>query len=374
MQDNALHYKVISPAKVEVADTIQKTDLEKILAPDSLDVLESFHPEKLEPYMPKILVITAERQHTRKRMPLGTRDEIAHKKKGDQLEKDAVIAHYESVIAVTDKYSLGNCTELATQVFDYVLTEAGPDVRVEIFYINGGDHVFAVLNRDPASDPSNPMTWGSNAVICDPWADLVYPAEEYAGKLKDYWFDGKKNQVRDIKHPQKLAASPRYNTGYFREHRNLNNLVANFTEASQKLIKQIQAFNSDLKEEKKRIVSKYNPQDKKAQIIETKNNLLDNLVGELVKAMEVKVNEIKQKIILIDKKDYQKEYRNIKLNLNEELKAFHKKSIGHLSFSQSDTTSLFSKRWPTNKSISDTQKNIEEAVNRANKAYFRRHR
>lgn len=86
----------------------------------------------------------------------------------------------------TRKYSLGNCIEYTLLALEYVLNHADSEVRAEAFQINNGDHVFLVINRKPYSSLSDPMRWGDNAYICDPWANEVYPAHEYEEKLKNY--------------------------------------------------------------------------------------------------------------------------------------------------------------------------------------------
>jgi hypothetical protein len=121
----------------------------------------------------------------------GIRDLIYEQyKKNKQQGQDKQLAWHNSVVAVTSKYSIGNCSELAHQAFDYILKKA-PTMRAEIYRIVGGDHAFVVINRNPTSDPHNPLTWGANAVVCDPWANSVFPARYCPTMLKIYWYDDK---------------------------------------------------------------------------------------------------------------------------------------------------------------------------------------
>ena len=96
---------------------------------------------------------------------------------------------YEKLVNSSAKYSLGNCYEMALQAFDYLLySPAASQVNFEIFTIQGGDHIFDVIGRNPKTDPSNPKTWNKDAVICDPWNEKnnVYLASEYQQKLKSW--------------------------------------------------------------------------------------------------------------------------------------------------------------------------------------------
>lgn len=94
---------------------------------------------------------------------------------------------YEKLVALSTAYGLGNCFELSLQAFDFLLSNPkASDTNVEIFDIKGSDHIFIVIGRDPKSDPNDPMSWGKNAVICDPWSSQVYKASEYLTELKGF--------------------------------------------------------------------------------------------------------------------------------------------------------------------------------------------
>ena len=114
----------------------------------------------------------------------------------NRLEKNKDVIYYENVIHVTSKYSIGNCYELALQALDYVLNTTNIDA--EVYSIMGGNHCFLVLNRDKDSNPSNPETWGSNAVICDPLANKAYQAKEYHTKLNTLYRSADKNCMDDF--------------------------------------------------------------------------------------------------------------------------------------------------------------------------------
>jgi len=93
---------------------------------------------------------------------------------------------------ITDKLSqqfgIGNCEELATEAFFYLLKKKHPHLRVELMSFNkpGGDHAFVVLGRKPGSDENDVSTWGDEAVICDPWARKIFPASLAKKYLQNY--------------------------------------------------------------------------------------------------------------------------------------------------------------------------------------------
>jgi hypothetical protein len=148
----------------------------------------------------------------------GIRDMISQQseERFNQGERPILCA-YKSVIAVTSKYSLGNCEELATLVLHYILLNA-PGVYAETYEIREGDHQFVVLNRDPYSKADDPSTWG-NAIICDPWANEAYSANECVGRLKTYHWDQQENLHKtELYNPKKhiLMPSLYFNTSILR--------------------------------------------------------------------------------------------------------------------------------------------------------------
>ncbi len=115
--------------------------------------------------------------------------------------------------AITSKYSLGNCYELALQSLDYIL-ESYPDMRAELYSIGNGDHAFLVLNRAYYSAAQLPETWGESAVVCDPWAKKAYFAREAYGSLKNYYRDTKEecNAIESFDPNQHFLMSDPYMT------------------------------------------------------------------------------------------------------------------------------------------------------------------
>lgn len=78
-----------------------------------------------------------------------------------------------------------NCQELTLlALFD--VTKEYPEVLAEAYCVDGGDHVFLAINRDPNSNINDPSTWGKNAYICDPFQGEYFNAMEYKSKLAVY--------------------------------------------------------------------------------------------------------------------------------------------------------------------------------------------
>lgn len=91
----------------------------------------------------------------------------------------------QKIAAVAKKHGIGTCLEMSAVALDYCI-ENRVSQRAEIFYLEGGNHVFLVLGRDPKSTPSNYEEWGSNAVICDTWSGKVFPSSEIDSNLKNF--------------------------------------------------------------------------------------------------------------------------------------------------------------------------------------------
>lgn len=54
-------------------------------------------------------------------------------------------------------------------------------------------HAFVIIGRKPGSDTTNYATWGDDAVICDPWRDIVAAVKSesnYFSSRKPNWIYG----------------------------------------------------------------------------------------------------------------------------------------------------------------------------------------
>lgn len=141
-------------------------------------------------------------------------DEINRRMKSGESE---VLATFHSVVAVSTKYSLGNCYELSFLALDYILNHF-PEMRAELYKIEYGDHAFLVLNRDPDSFMDKPHTWGENAIVCDPLANEVYPAKECFDRLRSSFNNENENRTIPFDPEEHvLMLVEGYNTSTLRE-------------------------------------------------------------------------------------------------------------------------------------------------------------
>ncbi len=193
-------------------------------------------------------------------------EQISEKRSVNSLENKFLIT-YETYVALTTKFSLGNCTELALEALDFILNNH-PEMSAEIFTIAGGDHVFVVLNRHEGSDPHNPMTWGDSAVICDPWAEdkssRVYPATEYRKHLKSYVHDikNKQNTTEELELETKNSSTPPkhvltpndiFNTTMLRKLKKIHELSKAFDEQVESLTVILAKYRTGLETEIQRL-------------------------------------------------------------------------------------------------------------------------
>lgn len=257
-------------------------------------------------------------------------DIINYDKKHDPLETDRFVAAYEVDIAVTSKYSIGNCIELAFQTLDYILTYSAIEINAECFKIKGGDHSFVVLNRIRDSDPADPLTWGQNAVICDAWADDVYPASQYALKLHNYYYADKKNHAEKL-NPSRHTLAPilHMNSEYMKINRSAEKLKINFEKTTHYIINVVRKYKNDLLLEHTRLVARYGNYDAKTVLLTKKMKEIE----EDIKYLIYKSNNVAHSII-------NSEYRIAKKSLMSTLAEIHNEAVAAMQFSQSELTIL----------------------------------
>lgn len=261
-------------------------------------------------------------------------DDISNSYSLDPLEPNAIVIRYEHSIASSTKYSLGNCEELAFQALDYILDQVPITINAEVYLIRGGDHVMLVINRSKDSDPKNPTTWGDNAVICDPWSDMVFKASDYLTKVKNFcrhYGDTKiENHVHNF-NPKRHQLVPIscFNSTYLSQHRTVNRLKTNFTRNINNIIDTTNNFKKSLKTEVERLRQRYGDHDSRIIIIESKMNLIDQAIQS--------IREEADHILEVTRTN---NYRYVKTSLMESLNILTKKATLAMQFEQHDVNVL----------------------------------
>lgn len=81
------------------------------------------------------------------------------------------------IVAKYAQAKVGNCAEQTRVALSYLISIG--IYNVDLIDMKNGDHEFIVIGRAKHSNPNNIRTWGANAIICDPWADMVYCASDF---------------------------------------------------------------------------------------------------------------------------------------------------------------------------------------------------
>jgi hypothetical protein len=85
------------------------------------------------------------------------------------------------VAGAAEANGCGNCGELSAMAFVYLMDKGVLPLdwmRLQ----KPGDHMFVVLGRSEGSDDKNPTTWGTAAIVCDPWKGEVYTPDMIMSK------------------------------------------------------------------------------------------------------------------------------------------------------------------------------------------------
>jgi hypothetical protein len=90
-----------------------------------------------------------------------------------------------------EKFGCGNCGEQSALAFVYLRNQK--TFPLDWMEVNNYEHAFVIIGRKRGSDASNPATWGNEAVICDPWRDVVAPVHSqmtYFATRRPNWIYG----------------------------------------------------------------------------------------------------------------------------------------------------------------------------------------
>jgi hypothetical protein len=91
------------------------------------------------------------------------------------------IKHLDGIYVVAEMlqdWGYGHCGEQSAAAYCLLMqneTIRNSGCAVEVYRLEGGDHQMVVIGRKSGSDPNDMGTWGSDAIVCDPWANKVYP-------------------------------------------------------------------------------------------------------------------------------------------------------------------------------------------------------
>ena len=77
------------------------------------------------------------------------------------------------------RFHCGNCGAQSALAF-VRLRDYWKVFPLDWVQVKNGDHGFVVIGRDAHTDPSNMATWNGDAIVCDPWRDVVQAVKDYA--------------------------------------------------------------------------------------------------------------------------------------------------------------------------------------------------
>lgn len=195
------------------------------------------------------------------------------------------LLNYYYNIQLTLQSHLGNCHELAVMALKYILDNE-PKIDAELFRIKGGDHVFLVVGRNNNSNTRDPLSWGENAYICDPWSDKVYPAKEYKSQLSNY--EGVTRTTKDGCYLQNsvfpfnesrhsLEPISHYSTSYIRKYsepKEFKHVVDVYLSKSKALLEAIAALKTEFENVNAYLLSRYDVNNQKSVAL---MNYIENL-------------------------------------------------------------------------------------------------
>lgn len=145
----------------------------------------------------KIPQYTREEYKFAKQQVENQRDDI--RGKSSRLIRNNFIASLELAKAAQESH-FGNCDEMASAIFFYLHERLDPNVPLEKLAIRGGnddDHIILVMGRAANSSINDPLTWGENAVIIDPWSYSFYSVREFFEREVAY--DGHYRGVPEVR-------------------------------------------------------------------------------------------------------------------------------------------------------------------------------
>jgi hypothetical protein len=77
----------------------------------------------------------------------------------------------EKSAAAAEAYGCGNCGEQSAIAFVFLRRQK--TFPLDWMEVNDYQHAFVIIGRRRGSDVTDYRTWGDEAVVCDPWRDVV---------------------------------------------------------------------------------------------------------------------------------------------------------------------------------------------------------
>ena len=99
--------------------------------------------------------------------------------------------YLEKSAEAAQAYGCGNCGEQSAIAFVYLRQQK--TFPLDWMEVNDYEHAFVIIGRRRGSDPANYATWGDEAVVCDPWRDVVGTVKSqanYFSSRKPNWLYG----------------------------------------------------------------------------------------------------------------------------------------------------------------------------------------
>lgn len=144
-------------------------------------------------------------------------ESIPRKKLHKNGSRYSTFHHNENRAKNAVKFGIGNCDEMAALAFVLLLEYPQyrlptPDTRLllEIVYLEEGDHVFLLVNRDPQTQLNDIDSWNMDTIVLDPWMNEVFVVGDENTMKQSSWY-------RWVQKHEKYITSNHNDYGYIAE-------------------------------------------------------------------------------------------------------------------------------------------------------------
>ncbi len=101
--------------------------------------------------------------------------------------------YLEKSAEAAQAYGCGNCGEQSAIAFVYL--RQLKTFPIDWMQVNDYEHAFVIIGRALGSEPTDYLTWGPDAVVCDPWRDVVATVKSeanYFSTRRPVWLYGER--------------------------------------------------------------------------------------------------------------------------------------------------------------------------------------